>query len=84
MVLPGPIARLKDAHALVEMGSNGIRFSITDMSQDTQRILPALYLDRAAISLYDAQYEGGMCLPAQSLRFSNRHTVNRALTEVPL
>jgi len=62
------MARLKDAHALVEMGSNGIRFSITDMSQDTQRILPALYLDRAAISLYDAQYEGSMCLPAPQLR----------------
>jgi len=41
------------------MGSNGIRFSITDLTPETQRILPTVYLDRAAISLYDAQYEAG-------------------------
>ncbi|KAF2134841.1 retrograde regulation protein 2 [Dothidotthia symphoricarpi CBS 119687] len=46
-------------HGLVDMGSNGIRFSITDLSPATQRILPTVYLDRAAISLYDAQYETG-------------------------
>jgi len=45
------------------MGSNGIRFSITDLSPATQRILPTVYLDRAAISLYDAQYENGKAVP---------------------
>jgi retrograde regulation protein 2 len=45
------------------MGSNGIRFSITDLSPATQRILPTVYLDRAAISLYDAQYESGKAIP---------------------
>lgn len=50
-------------HGLVDMGSNGIRFSITDLSPATQRILPTVYLDRAAISLYDAQYENGKAVP---------------------
>lgn len=50
-------------HGLVDMGSNGIRFSITDLSPATQRILPTVYLDRAAISLYDAQYEDGQAVP---------------------
>jgi retrograde regulation protein 2 len=50
-------------HGLVDMGSNGIRFSITDLSPVTQRILPTVYLDRAAISLYDAQYEDGKAIP---------------------
>ncbi|CAD0055613.1 unnamed protein product [Aureobasidium pullulans] len=43
-------------HGLVDMGSNGIRFSITDLSPPTTRILPTLYTSRAGISLYDAQY----------------------------
>jgi retrograde regulation protein 2 len=51
--------RSKHYHGLVDMGSNGIRFSITDLTPTTQRILPTVYLDRAAISLYDAQYEAG-------------------------
>jgi retrograde regulation protein 2 len=50
-------------HGLVDMGSNGIRFSITDLSPATQRILPTVYLDRAAISLYDAQYQNGKLVP---------------------
>jgi retrograde regulation protein 2 len=50
-------------HGLVDMGSNGIRFSITDLAQATQRILPTVYLDRAAISLYDAQYKAGKVVP---------------------
>jgi retrograde regulation protein 2 len=50
-------------HGLVDMGSNGIRFSITDLSPATQRILPTIYLDRAAISLYDAQYEDNKAVP---------------------
>lgn len=50
-------------HGLVDMGSNGIRFSITDLTPATQRILPTVYLDRAAISLYDAQYANGKAVP---------------------
>jgi retrograde regulation protein 2 len=50
-------------HGLVDMGSNGIRFSITDLTPATQRGLPTLFLDRAAISLYDAQYENGKVVP---------------------
>ncbi|KAK5165028.1 hypothetical protein LTR04_001489 [Oleoguttula sp. CCFEE 6159] len=45
--------------ALVDMGSNGIRFSITDVSPSTARIMPTIYQDRAGISLYDAQYSTG-------------------------
>ncbi|KAK6528128.1 hypothetical protein TWF281_009378 [Arthrobotrys megalospora] len=44
-------------HAIVDIGSNGVRFSITTLHPLTARILPALYTDRAAISLYDAQYQ---------------------------
>ncbi len=57
------LERSKFYHGLVDMGSNGIRFSITDLSPATQRILPTVYLDRAAISLYDAQYENGKGVP---------------------
>ncbi len=39
--------------------SNGIRFSITDTSPPTARIMPTVYQDRAGISLYDAQFSGG-------------------------
>ena len=36
--------------------SNGIRFSISDLSSPTARILPSIYQERCDISLYDAQY----------------------------
>ncbi|KAL9098555.1 MAG: hypothetical protein Q9163_005812 [Psora crenata] len=49
--------------ALVDMGSNGIRFSITDLSPPTARILPTVYQDRSPISLYDAQYADGSKIP---------------------
>jgi retrograde regulation protein 2 len=55
--------RSKHYHGLVDMGSNGIRFSITDLTPATQRILPTVYLDRAAISLYDAQFVGDKMVP---------------------
>ncbi|KIX01336.1 uncharacterized protein Z518_09061 [Rhinocladiella mackenziei CBS 650.93] len=53
---------------LVDMGSNGIRFSISDLSPPTTRILPVVYLDRVGISLYDAQYdpETGKKIPIPS------------------
>ena len=36
--------------------SNGIRFSITDLSRPTTRTMPSIFAERAAISLYDAQH----------------------------
>ncbi|KAI4728296.1 Ppx-GppA-domain-containing protein [Aureobasidium sp. EXF-10728] len=54
-------------YGLVDMGSNGIRFSITDLSPPTTRILPTLYTSRAGISLYDAQYSStGTRIPIPS------------------
>ncbi|KAM0719114.1 hypothetical protein Q7P37_005019 [Cladosporium fusiforme] len=45
-----------DLHAIVDMGSNGIRFSISTLASPTARITPTLHQSRAGISLYDAQY----------------------------
>lgn len=45
--------------ALVDMGSNGIRFSISDLSPPSARVMPTIYQDRCGISLYDAQYQSG-------------------------
>ncbi|KAH0288198.1 Ppx-GppA-domain-containing protein [Aureobasidium namibiae CBS 147.97] len=42
---------------LVDMGSNGIRLSITDQSAPTTRVLPTVYAYRNKISLYEAQYD---------------------------
>ncbi|KAI0204736.1 Ppx/GppA phosphatase [Astrocystis sublimbata] len=56
-------------HALVDMGrcvTNGIRFSITDLSPPTSRLLKCLYRERAAISLFDALNES---LPTGPLTF---------------
>lgn len=47
----------RNLHGIVDMGSNGIRFSITDLSSSTARILPTLYSYRLGISLYEAQYD---------------------------
>ncbi|KAL1311024.1 hypothetical protein AAFC00_001242 [Neodothiora populina] len=52
----GSITDGEHLHGLVDMGSNGVRFSISDLSPPTTRILPTLYTSRAGISLYDAQY----------------------------
>ncbi|KAL8950443.1 MAG: hypothetical protein Q9222_003511 [Ikaeria aurantiellina] len=49
--------------ALVDMGSNGIRFSISDLSPPSARVLPTIYQDRCGISLYDAQYKAGEKVP---------------------
>ncbi|KAI5363917.1 Putative ppx/GppA phosphatase, ATPase, nucleotide binding domain-containing protein [Septoria linicola] len=43
-------------HGIVDMGSNGIRFSISSLHPPTQRVMPTLYQHRVGISLYDAQY----------------------------
>ncbi|KAH8814854.1 putative retrograde regulation protein 2 [Xylogone sp. PMI_703] len=46
-------------YALVDMGSNGIRFSISDLSPPHSRLLKCIHRERAAISLYDALHESG-------------------------
>jgi retrograde regulation protein 2 len=40
--------------AIIDIGSNGIRFSISSVEPTQARILPCLFQDRAAISLFDA------------------------------
>ncbi|KAH7216866.1 Ppx/GppA phosphatase family-domain-containing protein [Fusarium redolens] len=42
---------------IVDMGSNGIRFSVTDLSPPFSRILPTIHVYRVSISLYDAQFD---------------------------
>lgn len=64
---------------LTEKHSNGIRFSITDLSPETARILPTLYTSRSAISLYDAQYSpSGERIPIPANTIS---TVTSALSQ---
>ncbi|EFX05562.1 retrograde regulation protein 2 [Grosmannia clavigera kw1407] len=41
-------------HALVDMGSNGIRFTISDLAPPYTRLLRCVYRERAGISLFDA------------------------------
>ncbi|KAL1637366.1 retrograde regulation protein 2 [Diplodia intermedia] len=49
--------------ALVDMGSNGIRFSITDVSPELARCLPTVFSERLGVSLYDAQWRDGQRVP---------------------
>lgn len=53
----------KHYYAVVDMGSNGIRCSITDLSPSTSRTLPTIYQERCNISLYEAQYQNGIKIP---------------------
>ncbi|KAM0154937.1 hypothetical protein ACHAQE_004467 [Botrytis cinerea] len=61
-------------YALVDMGSNGIRFSISDLSPPTSRLLPCIYRDRAAISLYDALHSS---LPGSREFYFDAETISR-------
>ncbi|RMZ12625.1 hypothetical protein D0860_02880 [Hortaea werneckii] len=45
--------------AVVDMGSNGIRFFISNLQPPLTRILPTIYQHRVGISLYDAQHLPG-------------------------
>lgn len=56
MAVMGPRPAPEHLRAILDMGSNGIRFSITDLSPPTARIMPTLYQHRVGISLYDAQW----------------------------
>ncbi|KAL4955533.1 major facilitator superfamily domain-containing protein [Aspergillus filifer] len=60
-------------YGIVDMGSNGIRFSITDTSPPTSRIMPTVYQDRAGISLYDAQF---------SKSSSERHAISQGVIDL--
>ena len=47
-------------HAIVDMGSNGIRCSVANLSASSHpRLLSTIYSDRIPISLHDAQYPEG-------------------------
>lgn len=56
--------------------SNGIRFSISDLSPPTTRILPTVYVYRVGISLYDAQFD-----PSTGKRIPIPKDVIEAITE---
>jgi len=58
--------------AVIDMGSNGIRFSITELGTQA-RILPLLFQERLAISLYDVQHKAQPCtvkipIPEETIR----------------
>ncbi|KAF4982323.1 hypothetical protein FZEAL_2022 [Fusarium zealandicum] len=42
---------------VVDMGSNGIRLSISDLSSPLARMLPTVCVYRSSISLYDSQFD---------------------------
>jgi retrograde regulation protein 2 len=50
----------RQLYGICDMGSNGIRFSITDLSPITARSLPTVFMDRLGLSLFDAQYSTGV------------------------
>ncbi|CAI6335194.1 unnamed protein product [Periconia digitata] len=58
---------------------NGIRCSITDLSPATARILPTVYLSRAAISLYDAQYPPNATAPVPIPKETIKSVINALL-----
>ncbi|KAH8649704.1 Ppx/GppA phosphatase family-domain-containing protein [Tricladium varicosporioides] len=47
----------KHLWGIVDMGSNGIRLSVTNLAPPTARILPTLVSYRLDVSLYSAQYD---------------------------
>ncbi|KAJ6078276.1 hypothetical protein N7467_008029 [Penicillium canescens] len=44
-------------HAVVDLGSNGIRCSISDLSPPSTRVIPTVHFHRVNISLYEAQID---------------------------
>ncbi|KAL5356455.1 Ppx/GppA phosphatase family-domain-containing protein [Aspergillus floccosus] len=51
---PGEKAYL---YGVIDLGSNGIRCSISDLTPPTTRIIPTVHARRFNISLYDAQFD---------------------------
>ncbi|AOA63667.1 Transcriptional activators [Komagataella phaffii CBS 7435] len=45
--------------AIVDIGSNGIRFSVSSTASHHARIMPCVFKDRLGISLFDAQLDKG-------------------------
>ncbi|OAA73838.1 retrograde regulation protein 2 [Cordyceps fumosorosea ARSEF 2679] len=58
-------------YAIVDMGSNGVRFSITSLAPPFSRLLNPLFSTRAAISLFDALTPSpdgsGLIFPEQTI-----------------
>ncbi|KAJ4164256.1 hypothetical protein LMH87_005937 [Akanthomyces muscarius] len=59
-------------YAIVDMGSNGVRFSITSLAPPFSRLLNPLFSTRAGISLFDALTPsptagGGLIFPEQTV-----------------
>ncbi|QUC18772.1 uncharacterized protein UV8b_03013 [Ustilaginoidea virens] len=56
-------------YAIVDMGSNGIRFSITSMEPPTTRLLTPIFSSRAPISLFDAlePSASGLIFPSETV-----------------
>ncbi|KAG7292962.1 hypothetical protein NEMBOFW57_003007 [Staphylotrichum longicolle] len=54
-------------YALVDMGSNGIRFSISDLSPPRTRMLKCVYRERAPISLFDALSRPSLLFPDETI-----------------
>ncbi|KAG5959627.1 hypothetical protein E4U56_004887 [Claviceps arundinis] len=65
-------------YAIVDMGSNGIRFSITSLGPPSTRLLEPVYSSRAAVSLFDAltPSSDGLIFPSETME-----TVASALCE---
>jgi retrograde regulation protein 2 len=73
-----PSSTVKPLYGLVDMGSNGIRFSISDLSPPQSRLLRCVYRERAGISLYDALHE--TTADSQPFHFSDSTITQVALT----
>lgn len=56
-VLPPWIGHGGKLVGVVDVGSNGIRFSISELSSALARILPTVLVYRSSISLYDTQFD---------------------------
>ncbi|KAL9084735.1 MAG: hypothetical protein Q9165_007910 [Trypethelium subeluteriae] len=68
--------------ALVDMGSNGIRLSITDLSEPTARLLPTLYSHRVPISLYAAQHPSVSPSPQDSTPSAPQPIPQSTITQI--
>lgn len=49
----------RQLYGICDMGSNGIRYSITDLSPLKARSSPTVFMERLGLSLFDAQYSTG-------------------------
>lgn len=47
--------------AVVDIGSNGVRFSISSIAPRHARCMPCVFKDRLNVSLFESQYQDGDC-----------------------